>query len=59
MTRRGNVAFNEIGNAQTRSNILEEKKKAFLKQGGKIEKIPTGKGTAQNISYFGRSSRRK
>ncbi|MGI6408704.1 MAG: hypothetical protein GXZ05_00145 [Gammaproteobacteria bacterium] len=54
MSRKGSEAINEITHAQTRSSILDAQRKAFLKQGGKIERIPTGKGGPQNISYFGR-----
>lgn len=57
MSRKGTEAISEVTHAQTRSSMLEAQRKAFLKQGGKIEKVPTGKSGQQNISYFGRSSR--
>ncbi len=59
MSRKGNVAINEITHAETRSSIIDAQRRAFLKQGGKIEKVPTGKSGPQNISYFGRGTRRK
>lgn len=59
MSRKGSEAINEISHAQTRSSMLEAQRKAFLKQGGKIEKIPTGKSGQQNVSYFGRGARKK
>ena len=59
MSRKGSEAITEISHAQTRSSILEAQRAAFLKQGGKIEKVPTGKSGQQNISYFGRGAGKK
>ncbi|MBS7326769.1 MAG: hypothetical protein GXZ05_12095 [Gammaproteobacteria bacterium] len=59
MSRKATTAINEISHAQTRSDLLEEQRKAFLKQGGKIEKVPTGQSGQQAISYFGRGTRSK
>ena len=54
---------NTRGNAKTKSEEVEvssddlaKKMAAFLKKGGKVEKVPTGKSGQQNISYFRRST---
>lgn len=59
MNSKGNEAIADVSHAETRRDMLEAQKAAFLKQGGKIEKVPTGKSGQQNISYFGRSAARK
>ena len=59
MSRKGSEAITEISHAQPRSSILEAQRQAFLKEGGKIEKIPTGQSGQQNVSYFGRGAAKK
>lgn len=58
MSRKGSEAIADVSHAETRQNMLEAQKAAFLKQGGKIEKVPTGKSGQQQVSYFGRGARK-
>lgn len=58
MRVRNSASRKKAPNAETSSDKLSEQTAAFLKTGGKVQKIPSGKSGQQNISYFRRSNAR-